>query len=170
MQQWQFTNQMIKNITRTGLIFKEITLTPESEEPETAVSDPTGSTMSFRFRGFEFGGRGGRGLLSLAPADGDEYGSGGGAFSLGNLCFRLLLLEFGSGGVGHFCNCFAELGLGEVTEASWFSLEIAFLGCKMGFIVDERERERERVRVRLKNLTRQREKLAGKIERERWEK
>nr|GMD90785.1 hypothetical protein Iba_chr14dCG13030 [Ipomoea batatas] len=109
---------MIKNITRTGLIFKEITLTPESEEPETAVSDPVGSTMSFRFRGFEFGGRGGSGLLCFVAADGDEYGSGGGAFSLGNLCFRLLPLEFGSGGVGHFCNCLTELGFGEVTEAS----------------------------------------------------
>nr|GMC92442.1 hypothetical protein Iba_chr05aCG11050 [Ipomoea batatas] len=39
--------------------------------------------------------------------DGDVYGSGGGKFSLGNLCFRLLPLEFGSGGV-----------FGEVTEAS----------------------------------------------------
>nr|GMD72731.1 hypothetical protein Iba_chr12fCG11460 [Ipomoea batatas] len=35
---------MIKNVTRTGLIFKEITLTPESEEPETAVSEDSSST------------------------------------------------------------------------------------------------------------------------------
>nr|GMD63906.1 hypothetical protein Iba_chr12bCG19330 [Ipomoea batatas] len=34
---------MIKNVTRTGSIFKEITLTPESEEPETAVSDDSSS-------------------------------------------------------------------------------------------------------------------------------
>nr|GLL26747.1 H/ACA ribonucleoprotein complex subunit 3-like protein [Ipomoea trifida] len=34
---------MIKNVTRTGLIFKEITLTPESEEPETAVSEDSSS-------------------------------------------------------------------------------------------------------------------------------
>nr|GMD70908.1 hypothetical protein Iba_chr12eCG10890 [Ipomoea batatas] len=34
---------MIKNVTRTGSIFKEITLTPETEEPETAVSDDSSS-------------------------------------------------------------------------------------------------------------------------------
>nr|GMD68717.1 putative ribonuclease H protein [Ipomoea batatas] len=34
---------MIKNVTRTGLIFKEITLTPGSEEPETAVSEDSSS-------------------------------------------------------------------------------------------------------------------------------
>nr|GME11965.1 hypothetical protein Iba_scaffold13023CG0020 [Ipomoea batatas] len=103
---------MIKNIARTGLIFKEITLTPEPEEPATAVSDPVGLFC------FEFGGRGESELLCFVAADGDVYGSGGGTFSLGNLCFRLLPLEFGSGGVGHFCNCLTELGFGEVTEAS----------------------------------------------------
>nr|GMD93613.1 hypothetical protein Iba_chr14fCG9140 [Ipomoea batatas] len=94
---------MIKNIARKGLIFKEITLTPE---PETAVSDPVGLLC------FEFGGRGESELLCFVAADGDVYGSGG-TFSLGNLCFRLLPLEFGSGGVGHFCNCLTELGFGE---------------------------------------------------------
>nr|GLL45974.1 H/ACA ribonucleoprotein complex subunit 3-like protein [Ipomoea trifida] len=58
---------MIKNVTRTGLIFKEITLTPESIR----------RARNRSLRGFEFGGRGGRsGLLCFVAADGDEDAGG----------------------------------------------------------------------------------------------
>ena len=52
--------------------------------------------LSLRLRGFEDGGRGGKGLFNLAEAgDGKcfrseviEFGSGGGAFSLDDLVLR----------------------------------------------------------------------------------
>ena len=67
-------------------------MTPESESEFSGEV----SMLSLRLRGFEDGGRGGKGLFNLAEAgDGKcfrseviEFGSGGGAFSLDDLVLR----------------------------------------------------------------------------------
>jgi hypothetical protein len=67
-------------------------LTPESESEFSGKA----SILSLRLRGFEDGGRGGKGLFNLAEAvDGEgfrseviEFGSRGGAFSLEDLALR----------------------------------------------------------------------------------
>jgi hypothetical protein len=78
-----------QNETKTLGFTRTDTLTPESEPPGTEFSG-TVSMISFRLRGFEDGGLGGRGLLNLA---GDcfescgKFGSDGGAFSFVDLGF-----------------------------------------------------------------------------------
>lgn len=88
--------------------FTEITLTPESEDPAATapISEPADSTLSFRFKGLEFGCLGGNGLfiIFIPGTAGDEFRSDGGAFSFDDLFFRY------GGGVSHFC--LVELGFG----------------------------------------------------------
>lgn len=134
-------------------------MTPESEVPGTKLSGTT-SILSLRFRGFEEGGFGGKGLFNLAAVAGEgALGSEGGSFSLDDFGFRegLGLVE--------------ELGLDEEgSSAEGESLKIGFLGSMKCFIAEklftekkkrvesgedkearereERDRKRERVRAR----------------------
>ena len=125
--------KMIENQNETKTLgFKRTdTLTPESEPPGTEFSG-TVSMISFRLRGFEDGGLGGRGLLNLAGDCFEScgmFGSDGGAFSFVDLGFL--------DGLG-----LAKLGLSDDGgSVECVSLKIAFFGCMKCFIVSTNHRD-----------------------------
>jgi len=110
-------------------------LTPESEDAGRELSArASAATASFRLRGLDEGGLGGKGLLNFPGEGTARLGSEGGSFSLECLCLRegRVLAELGE-------------GAGVAEEASSASLR-GFLGSMKCFILGQRRRRTQRAK------------------------